>query len=152
EQARALGLSGLGIADRNTVAGVVRAHTTVHKQDTDEIDERKIKLAVGARLGFADSTPDILAYPQDRAAWGRLTRLLTVGKSRGDKAECILYVEDLLEYIAGLNLIVLPLERIDADALLTLLARLKACSDAVWLAASMIYRGDDARRLSRLMA
>jgi error-prone DNA polymerase len=152
EQAKALGLIGLGIADRNTVAGVVRAHTAVHKHDTDEVDERLLKLAVGARLGFADGTPDILAYPQDRAAWGRLTRLLTVGKSRGDKAECILYRDDLLEHIDGLNLIVLPPERIDADALPTLLAQLKAASDAVWLAASMIYRGDDQRRLSRLMA
>ncbi len=50
------------------------------------------KLAVGARLVFADGTPDILAYPQNRAAWGRLTRLLTVGKSRAEKAECILYL------------------------------------------------------------
>src|SRR5262245_21886334 len=152
EQAKELGLSGLGIADRNTVAGVVRAHTAVHKTDTDEIDDRKLKLAVGARLGFADGTPDILAYPQDRAAWGRLTPLLTVGKTRGEKAECILYREDLLEHIGGLNLIVMPPEKIDADAVLNLLARLKAATDSVWLAASMIYRGDDARRLSRLMA
>src|SRR5262245_60893856 len=152
EQAKALGLSGLGIADRNTVAGVVRAHTAVHRDDTDDVDERTIKLVVGARLGFADGTPDILAYPQDRAAWGRLTRLLTVGKTRGEKAECILYREDLLEHIGGLNLIVLPSERIDADALLTLLAQLKGLSDSVWLAAGMTYRGDDARRLSRLKA
>ena len=67
-----------------------------------------LKLVVGARLVFADGTPDILAYPQNRKAWGRLTRLLTVGKSRGEKAECILYLDDLLEHIAGLNLIVMP--------------------------------------------
>ena len=151
EQAKALGLAGLGIADRNTVAGVVRAHTAVHKEDTDDVDERKIKLAVGARLGFADGTPDILAYPQDRAAWGRLTRLLTVGKSRGDKAECILYFDDLFEHIGGLNLIVLPPERIDTKTLVILLSQLKASSDSVWLAASLLYRGDDQRRLSRLM-
>ena len=71
-----------------------------------------LKLAVGARLVFADGTPDILAYPQNRAAWGRLTRLLTVGKSRGEKAECILFLDDLLEHIAGLNLIVMPPARI----------------------------------------
>ncbi len=154
EQAKKLGLAGLGIADRNTVAGVVRAHTAAHKEDTDDADEKDIKLAVGARLVFADGTPDILAYPQDRAAWGRLTRLLTVGKSRGDKGECILYRDDLLEHIGGLNLIVLPPERIDADALLTLLSQLKAAAsrDSVWLAASMLYRGDDQRRLTRLIA
>ena len=76
-----------------------------------------LKLVVGARLVFADGTPDILAYPQNRTAWGRLTRLLTVGKSRGEKAECILYLDDLLEHIAGLNLIVMPPARIDADAI-----------------------------------
>jgi hypothetical protein len=52
--------------------------------------------------------------------------LLTVGKSRGEKAECILYRDDLLEHIAGLNLIVLPPERIDADALAC--SRLKTAS------------------------
>jgi DNA polymerase III alpha subunit len=56
---------------------------------------------------FADGTPDILAYPRDRAAWGRLTRLLTVGKRRAEKGECILYLDDLLEHIEGLNLIVM---------------------------------------------
>ena len=76
-----------------------------------------LKLAVGARLVFADGTPDILAYPQNRTAWGRLTRLLTVGKSRGEKAECILYFDDLIEHIAGLNLIVMPPARIKTDAL-----------------------------------
>ncbi len=153
EHAKKLGLAGLGIADRNTVAGVVRAHTAAHKDDTDDADEKDIRLAVGARLLFTDGTPDILAYPQDRAAWGRLTRLLTVGKSRGDKAECILYRDDLLEHIGGLNLIVLPPERIDADALLPLLSQLKAAArDSVWLAAGMVYRGDDHRRLARLMA
>ena len=68
----------------------------------------KLKVVVGARLVFADGTPDILAYPQDRAAWGRLTRLLTLGKRRADKGDCILHLPDLLDHIAGLNLIVMP--------------------------------------------
>jgi error-prone DNA polymerase len=71
ERAHALSLAGLGVADRNTVAGVVRAHSAAK--------EKGLKLAVGARLVFADDTPDILAYPRDRAAWGRLTRLLSLG-------------------------------------------------------------------------
>ena len=150
EHAVKLGLAGLGIADRNTVAGVVRAHTAAFEEDADGNKIAKLKIAPGARLVFADDTPDILAYPQDRSAWGRLTRLLTVGKSRGDKAECILYRDDLLEHIEGLNLIVMPPEKIDAEAALNLLAQLKAASDSVWLAASMFYRGDDARRLTRL--
>ncbi len=99
-RAKELGLAGFGIADRNSVAGVVRAHLATK--------EAGLKFAPGARLVFADGTPDILAYPQDRAAWGRLTQLLTLGKRRADKGQCILERDDLVAHIAGLNLIVLP--------------------------------------------
>ena len=161
KQAMALGLAGIGIADRNSVAGVVRAYGALEEINERLRDENKdgaelprLKLTVGARLVFADGTPDILAYPQNRKAWGRLTRLLTVGKSRGEKAECILFFDDLLEHIAGLNLIVMPPNRIKADELSTVLARLKSVSFRlpVWLAATMLYRGDDNRRLKRLAA
>src|SRR5262245_39026553 len=141
-RAKELELAGLGIADRNSVAGVVRAHTA-----TKEIG---VKLIVGARLVFADATPDILAYPQDRAAWGRLTRLLSVGKSRAEKGECLLFLDDLVEHIDGLNLIVVP-DRINAGVLHPLLKRLQETAPrAVWLAAAMLYRGDDQRRFARL--
>src|SRR5215475_44216 len=132
-RAKELGLTALGIADRNTVAGVVRAHMAAK--------EIGVKFVVGARLVFADRTPDILCYPQDRAAWGRLTRLLTVGKSRADKGECTLFLDDLLEHGTGLNLIVMPPDDIDPDALRTLLSRLQDAG-AVRLAAQMLYRGD----------
>src|SRR3954454_18503641 len=156
-EAMTLGLAGIGIADRNSVAGVVRAYSALEQLKENLRDERPdadlppFKLVVGARLCFADGTPDILAYPQNRAAWGRLTRLLTVGKSRAEKAECILYLDDLLEHIAGLNLIVMPPARIKSDALINLLRRLKNTNrQIVYLAASMLYRGDDSRRLARL--
>src|SRR5262249_3464149 len=99
-------------------------------------------------------TPDVLAYPQDRAAWGRLTHLLTIGKSRAEKADCILFHDDLVEHGEGLNLIVMPPRRLDAEALAALLQRLRETqrSASVWLAASMLYRGDDTRRLARLAA
>jgi error-prone DNA polymerase len=144
-RAKRIGLSGIGIADRNSVAGVVRAHLAAN--------EAKLKLAVGARLVFADGTPDILAYPRDRAAWGRLTRLLSLGKRRAEKGDCILHLADLIGFRAGLNLIVLPPPRIEAAPLQALLRQLKeaeASEASVWLAASMLYRGDDARRLARL--
>ena len=92
-RAKELGLVGLGIADRNSVAGVVRAHHIAKVIG--------YRIAVGARLVFSDGTPDILAYPEDRAAWGRLTRLLTVGKDRAEKGDCILGLPDLLEEAAG---------------------------------------------------
>ena len=142
--AQQLGLAGLGIADRNSVAGVVRAHT--------KAKEAGVRIAVGARLVFADGTPDILAYPQDRAAWGRLTRLLTLGKRRAEKGDCILGLPDLLDYIQGLNLIVLPPARVESAKLADVLTRLAQTlvRRSVWLAASLLYRGDDNRRLARL--
>jgi error-prone DNA polymerase len=148
--AKRLGLAGIGVADRNSVAGVVRAHMAAN--------EKGLRLAIGARLVFADGTPDILAYPRDRAAWGRLTRLLSLGKRRAEKGDCILRLADLVDFIAGLNLIVMAPARIEAAALQNLLARLRAATcekyddGSVWLAAGMLYRGDDVRRCARLAA
>jgi error-prone DNA polymerase len=166
-QARALGLTGIGIADRNSVAGVVRALTQIrafveeYKERLKEAEKKtppetiepapEFKLVVGTRLLFSDGTPDILAYPQDRAAWGRLTRLLSLGKGRAEKGDCIIGLPDLLEFIDGLNLIVMPPSRVHADKVHMLLLRLRnAAPKRVWLAASMLYRGDDERRLARL--
>jgi error-prone DNA polymerase len=144
DYAKQLGLAGLGIADRNSVAGVVRAHT--------KAKEIGFPIAVGARLVFSDATPDILAYPQDRAAWGRLTRLLSLGKRRAEKGECTLELSDLQEFIEGLNLIVLPAARVTMVDLNVLFARLTATAsrNSIWLGASLLYRGDDGRRLARL--
>src|SRR3954469_19452346 len=128
-RAKELGLVGLGIADRNSVAGVVRAHAMAKVIG--------FKIAVGARLVFSDGTPDILVYPEDRAGWGRLTRLLTVGKDRAEKGDCILGLPDVLDDTTGLNFIVMPPSRIDSGALIGILKRLKDASSrrSVWLAA-----------------
>jgi error-prone DNA polymerase len=144
EQAKELGLAALGIADRNSVAGVVRAHVMAK--------EKGMRLAVGARLVFADGTPDILAYPSDRAAWGRLTQLLSLGKRKADKGDCILHLPDLIAQIEGLNLIVMPPVRIDERQLSLLLSRLKqhASKRSLQLAVSFLYRGDDRRRMAKL--
>ena len=152
-QAIALGQAGIGIADRNSVAGVVRAYAALKEARETTKEERQeavpFTLAVGARLIFADGTPDIVAYPADRAAWGRLCRLLTLGKRRAEKGECTLYLEDLLAEARGLLLILMPPE--EEEAALPALARLVAVSPgAVWLGATMRYRGDDRRRLARL--
>ena len=105
-EAMAQGHAAIGIADRNTLAGVVRAYAAIN-----ELKEKfgvAPKLLVGARLVFVDGTPDILAYPKDRAAYGRLCRLLSTGKSRAAKGECILQLSDLLEWQEGLLLAVMP--------------------------------------------
>ena len=111
-QAVALGLDGIGIADRNTVAGVVRAHAALQKARAGLLGmllpPLDFRLVVGARLVFADGTPDIVAYPATRVGWGNLTRLLTVGNLRAEKGGCILRLDDLLSHRQDLMLIVMP--------------------------------------------
>ncbi|MDE2378695.1 error-prone DNA polymerase [Bradyrhizobium sp.] len=151
-QAARLGLSTIGIADHNTLAGVVRAYKEL---DNSELPYRP-KLLIGARIVFIDGTPDILVYPRDRAAYGRLCQLLTRGK-RGDditrieKGECHLAFDDLLEFAEGQLLVLTLPHRFDAAKALDVLGRLKTSrAEGVWLAASLLYRGDDKRRLARL--
>jgi error-prone DNA polymerase len=103
ERAAALDLAAIGIADRNTLAGVVRAYAALQ-----EIKGSKPRLLIGARLVFRDGTPDILAYPQDRAAYGRLCRLLSAGKLRAPKGDCYLTFDDVLKWQQGLLLVVMP--------------------------------------------
>jgi error-prone DNA polymerase len=146
-QAGQYGLHAIGIADRNTLAGVVRAYAEL---DNSELTH-KPKLLIGARLVFTDGTPDILAYPKDRAAYGRLCRLLTEGKLRADKGECHLQLSDLLEFSEGLLLVVMTPHRIETTTTLRTLDVLsRSRADGVWLAASHFHRGDDKRRLYRL--
>ena len=137
-RAAQLGLAGLGLADRNTVAGVVRAHLAKREQNLP------LRYHPGTRLMFADGTPDVLAYPRDRAGWGRLCRLLTLGNLRAEKGDCILRLDDLLAHSFGLELVVMG----GTTRLLTQLR--EAAPGRVRLAASMLYRGRDRARLKRL--
>ncbi len=146
-----LGLAGIGIADRNSVAGVVRAHMALrdaHKAAAEiGAPPPDLRLLVGARLVFADDTPDIIAYPATRHGWGRLTRLLTTGNLRAAKGDCVLRLPDLLEFIDDLLLIVMASPD-DAPLLRTLE---QAAPDRVWIGAHMPRKGSDRRRLARLM-
>ena len=151
-QASKLGLPAIGIADHNTLAGVVRAWNEL---GNDKV-LHKPKLLIGARIVFSDGTPDILVYPRDRAAYGRLCQLLTRGK-RGDditrieKGECRLAFADLLEFSQDQLLVLTLPHRFEPAQALDILEKLKASrAEGVWLAASLIYRGDDRRRLARL--
>ncbi|MGB3022347.1 MAG: PHP domain-containing protein, partial [Methyloceanibacter sp.] len=96
-----LGLEAIAVTDRNTLAGVVRAHLAAK--------EVGIKFIVGARLDLQDA-PSLLAYPKDRAAYGRLCRLLTLGQRRAGKGQCTLYLDDVASHADGLIFIVLPPE------------------------------------------
>jgi len=105
-QAAGYGYTAIGIADRNTLAGVVRAYSA-HEEMKEQTDVLP-KLLIGARLVFVDGTPDILVYPTDRPAYGRLCRLLSEGKLRAPKGECLLTLADLLRWQDGLLLVVMP--------------------------------------------
>jgi error-prone DNA polymerase len=140
-----LKLAGIGIADHNSLAGVVRAHLFLRNNKESAGDFRVI---TGARLVFRDGTPDILAYPRDRAAYGRLTRLLTDGNREAPKGECHLTRDDLLRYIESLQLIVMNAGAPDDSDFLAKLC--DAAPGRVWLAATASYgrnmRADLARR------
>ena len=104
-RAAELGLAGIGIADRNTLAGVVRAHVFARENRSAM---EGMRVVPGARLAFDDGTPDVLAYPRDRAAYGRLCRILTAGNLRAPKGECHLRIEDLIEHGEGLQVVAMP--------------------------------------------
>ena len=136
--AAALGHQAIAITDRNSLAGIVRAHHAAK--------EVGLRLVIGCRLDLRDGT-SLLAFPEDRAAYGRLTRLLTLGKRRAPKGECHLDYADLVTHGDGQIVIVLPSEVEDFVARIAADFRGRA-----YLAAHHLYRGDDMRRLARLAA
>src|SRR5580692_1849006 len=87
QQAKLHGLAAIAITDRNSFAGIVRAHQAAK--------EAGIRLVVGVRLDLRDGT-SLLAYPENRAAYGSLTTLLTLGKRRAPKGKCHLDYADIV--------------------------------------------------------
>jgi error-prone DNA polymerase len=142
-RAHELGLKALALADRNTLAGVVRAHSAAR--------EAKLRLVIGSRLDVTDAA-SMLVFPTDRAAYGRLAQLLTDGKRRAGKGECHLTLADLLAYGEGQRIIALPPDRPDERFTTQLRTLAERFPGAVNLAASHLYRGDDAKRIARLGA
>jgi error-prone DNA polymerase len=139
--AAALGHQAIAITDRNSLAGIVRAHHAAK--------EVGIRLVVGCRLDLRDGT-SLLAFPEDRTAYGRLTRLLTLGKRRAPKGECHLDYADVIARGAGQIIVVLPSDTAD---MAKFAARVAAdFRGRAYLAVHHLYRGDDARRLARLAA
>ena len=103
-QAGALGHRALALTDRNTLAGVVRAHVAAK--------EVGIRFVVGARLDLQPQgeTParSLLCFPSDRAAYGRLSQLISKGQRRTTKGQCTLFQDDVLAYGEGQILVALP--------------------------------------------
>jgi len=164
--AAAQGLSGLGIADRNSVAGVVRAFTKVRDMKArfkraEEVGPEEVlkenpepilwpvPVQPGARLVFSDGTPDVLAYPENRKGWANLCRLLSRGNLRTEKGSCILEEWDLLEWCQEMRLAVVPdfFRTGDAEYLADLSRRLdryrQKFGKSIYLALSPTYDGRD---------
>ncbi len=135
--AAALGLPAVAIADRNSLAGVVRAHVAAK--------EVGMELLVGARLVPSDG-PEVLCFPKDRAAYARLCRLLTLGKRRAVKGQCDFSFDEMIGHGDGQVFVVLP----DGEVEKGLRGLAEAFPGEVFLGARALYRGDDARGLLAL--
>lgn len=145
--AKFLGFSAIGLADRNTVAGVVRAWQQAKVEG--------VSYHPGCRLVFCDGTPDILAYPQDRKGWGHLCRMLTQANLRdeNEKGATLLKQSDLLEWGDLLSLAILPDLSADAETGLALISRLRdRFGENLRLAVSPDYRGNDRFRIEQAAA
>ena len=170
-RAAELGLSAIAITDRNSLAGVVRAWKVLKELRRDTGGALKIrsqhrvdassrqemgpaeviakpllatlpKLIVGCRLVLRDSSVEWIALPRDRAAYQRLTRLLTLGKRRAPKGECELYSQDMLSACKGMILIALPQKRLK-EAVPEIQTMRRCFPNQVFLGAAPRYDGSD---------
>jgi len=147
QQAAALGYTSIAITDRNTLAGIVRAHAAARRSG--------IRIIVGCRLDLLDG-PSLLAYPTNIQAYSQLSNLLTLGNRRAEKGECHLYKADAFTYAAGMQFIVLPPGELnsqfefDPSFTNTLIEYKNVFQDHLYIAASRKYQGDDGKYLFQL--
>ncbi|MBB4120743.1 error-prone DNA polymerase [Martelella radicis] len=139
-RAAELGIEAIGVVDRNSLAGVVRAFEASRQTG--------VRLVVGCRLDLADSLP-VLVYPTDRVAYARLCRLLSLGKMRAGKGKCRLEWTDLVAYGEGLIAILVP-DRADDDCAMHLRRLREAFGDRAYLALTLRRRPNDQLRLWQL--
>src|SRR5580704_12044899 len=135
-----LGVGALAVVDRNSLAGVVRAHEAAKATG--------VRLVVGCRLDLSDGE-SVLVYPTDRAAYARLCRLLSLGKKRAGKAKCDLAWADLVAYGEGLIAVLVP-DDADRDCALRLRRLREAFGDRAYVALSLRRRPNDQLRLFEL--
>jgi error-prone DNA polymerase len=140
ERAKALGIEALGIVDRNSLAGIVRAHVAAK--------ETGVRLVVGCRLDLADGMA-VLVYPIDRAAYGRLCRLLSLGKHRAGKGRCRLDWADLVAHGEGLVAVLVP-DRADETCAFHLRRLREGFGERAHVALTLRRRPNDQLRLHEL--
>ena len=142
-----LGYSEIAITDRNTLAGIVRAHVAAKKNN--------IRLIVGCCLQLLDG-PGLLAYPINKKGYAQLSNLLTLGNRRAEKGECHLYKKDVYEYAGDIKFAVLPPSKLNGEFALDVAFEnaIQQYHDVLgsnlYIAASRGYRGNDNKYISRL--
>ncbi|HEU5292497.1 MAG TPA: error-prone DNA polymerase [Cyclobacteriaceae bacterium] len=147
EQAAAYGYTSVAITDRNTLAGIVRAHSAAKKTG--------IRIIPGCQLDLLDG-PSLIALPTDLEAYSRLSNLLTKGNLRTEKGKCDLYIVDVFEYGAGMQFIALMPETLNSsfsfdEGFKKSVQKYKdAFGNNLSLAASRRYNGEDAKFLHRV--
>ena len=146
-KAHEYGYKEIAITDRNTFAGIVRAHGAAK--------ELGLRILPGCRLDLLDG-PSLLAYPTDKDAWSRLSSLLTTGNLRAEKGQCHLYKADVYAHSAGMKFILVPPAALtpgfEFDETFRNAAQeyRETLGPDLYVAASRSYLGDDTKRLHRL--
>lgn len=129
----------VALTDRNTLSGIVLAHSTLKK-----VKKPNTRLIVGCRLDLAGGE-SILCYPTHRKAYENLTKLLTLGRRRAEKGECLLQFDDVINHAEGQRFI-LPFPQVLTEGARKHIER---CSRLfrgnLHLAITHSYRGDDKR-------
>jgi error-prone DNA polymerase len=151
-QAIRLGHNAIGIADRNTLAGVVRAFAAIRDfyEETAIPRESWIRLLVGTHLETIDGY-SLLAYPMNLDGYKRLSRMLSEGNKEAAKGECDLTFAHIEKYAEDILAIVLPPRNVDDPAFHERLRRLaQLFHGRCYLAGTMLFRGNDAERLAVL--
>ncbi len=147
DQAVALGYKEIAITDRNTLAGIVRAHSAAKIKG--------IRIIVGCRLDLLDGL-SLLSYPTNVQAYAQLCNLLTIGNRRAEKGECHLYKTDIYQHAGGIKFVVLPptelnaLFEFDASFYESLKEYKKAFGADLYMGACRRYQGDDSKYLFQL--
>lgn len=147
EQAAVYGYKAIAITDRNTLAGIVRAHAAAKAKG--------IRIIPACRLDLLDG-PSLLAYPTDKAAYSRLSSLLTTGNLRAEKGDCHLYKKDVFEHAEGIIFIVIPPDALntkfdfDTPFKNALNEYKTALGDRLYIAITRSYLGDDHKKMYRV--
>jgi error-prone DNA polymerase len=147
EYASTLGYTEIGITDRNSLAGIVRAHSAAKTLGIRSIPAARLDLIDGYSL---------LAYPTNLYGYTQLSNLLTTGNLRAEKGKCDLYKVDVFEQLKNLLLIAIPPTSLNAAFEFdpsfekNIIQYKEIFGDRLWIAATRRYLGDDAKQIFRL--